>query len=172
MAITSNKNFLSPLGFSFQIKKAPNVNFFVQNVNVPDLIFGESVFPTPFIRVPVQGDHVIYGDLAVTFAVDEEMQNFAEIYDWMNEIGFPDSYEEYKRISSRDPIEGDGVYSDISLFVLSSQMNPIYEIKFEDAFPTSLGGMNFDTRTEDIQYVTAQATFKFRRYYIIPLTTS
>jgi hypothetical protein len=30
-----NKNFLSPLNFRFQIKKAPHVNFFVQSVNIP-----------------------------------------------------------------------------------------------------------------------------------------
>ena len=31
----ANKNFLSPLNFSFRIKKAPYTNFFIQKVNVP-----------------------------------------------------------------------------------------------------------------------------------------
>ena len=36
----TNKNFLSPLGFRFTIKKAPNLNFFVQSVNIPTLSLG------------------------------------------------------------------------------------------------------------------------------------
>jgi hypothetical protein len=31
----ANRNFLSPINFKFRIKKAPNLNFFVQKISVP-----------------------------------------------------------------------------------------------------------------------------------------
>ena len=43
-----NKNFLSPLNFRFQIKKAPNVNFFIQKVNIPQIELPQVDTPNPF----------------------------------------------------------------------------------------------------------------------------
>ena len=41
----ANKNFLSPLNFSFRIKKAPYTNFFIQKVNVPRMFLPEVTVP-------------------------------------------------------------------------------------------------------------------------------
>ena len=32
-----NQNFLSPVGYKFQIKKTPKTNYFVQAVNLPSV---------------------------------------------------------------------------------------------------------------------------------------
>ena len=42
-----NQNFLSPVGFKFQIKKTPKTNYFVQAVNIPSVVVGEAVRPRP-----------------------------------------------------------------------------------------------------------------------------
>ena len=41
-------NFLSPLGYRFQIKKMPTVNFFAQAVAIPSITVGELPLPTAF----------------------------------------------------------------------------------------------------------------------------
>lgn len=175
MSITNteptNKNFLSPLGFKFVIKKTPNVNFFVQSVNLPNVNLGETQLPTPFRRVPIAGDHLEYGDLTITFKVDEDLKNYLEIFNWIKAIGFPNNFDEHKAVDPKfvKTYSGEGIYSDAALIILSSAMNPIHEVLFRDAFPVSLTDFNFDARSTDVEYVEATASFKFRTFDISPL---
>lgn len=156
----ANKNFLSPLGFKFAIKKTPNVNYFVQSVSMPGVSLGSANLPTPFVRVPIAGDHLGYGDLQITFKIDENMTNYLEIFNWLKQIGFPDTFDQY------DPTN---VYSDATLTVLSSAMNPKFEVQFYDMYPTDIGGINFNTISADVDYIETIATFRFRSFDIIPL---
>ena len=71
-----NPQFLSPVGFNFSIQKLPTVNYFVQSVNMPGVQLGETPLNTPFHIIPTPGDHITYGELAVSFKVDEDMKNF------------------------------------------------------------------------------------------------
>lgn len=151
----TNKNFLSPLGFKFSIKKTPNMNYFVQSVNLPSVTVGSTAIPTPFVRVPVAGDHLVYGDLTLTFKVDEDLSNYIELYNWVKAIGKPDSYEQY------DPEQ---VYSDATLTILSSAYRAKREIQFFDIFPVDLGGFTFLTTAGDVDYVESIVTFKYRSY--------
>lgn len=164
----TNTNFLSPLGFRFQIKKAPHINFFVQSVSLPSLQLGEATVPTPFVRVPMAGDHMTFGDFNLTFKVDESMKSYLEIFNWIVGIGKPNSYQQYKDlVQNAGP--GEGVYSDITLTVLSSSMRPIHEIIMVDAFPVSLTEMVFDSRMSDVDYLEATASFRFREFTITSL---
>lgn len=171
----SNKNFLSPLGYKFSIKKTPTVNWFVQSVNLPSISLNRTVIPTPFINLPVPGDHIEFGDLQVTFRVDEDMENYLELYNWMQGLGFPDNFDQYKSIAARtrgplsggtDPLTGESVYSDATLLILSSNMNPISEITFIDVFPIGLSQLSFDSRLTDVQYVEATVTFTHRKFNV------
>lgn len=172
MAITTteptNKNFLSPLGFKFVIQKTPNVNYFVQSVGLPSITLGNTSFPTPFVRTPIAGDHIEYGDLALTFKVDESMKNYLELYNWITAIGFPDNFDQAKAVDPKFVTtgSGEGTYSDATLIVLSSAMNPIHEINFVDAFPISLTDFQFDSRNSDVEYIEASVVFKFRTFNI------
>lgn len=163
----SNANFLSPLGFKFQIKKAPNVNFFVQSVVMPSITLGSTYVPTPFVRQPFAGDHLEYGDLSVTFKMDEDLKSYMEIHNWLVGIGKPDNFDQYKDLTLAD--KGEGVYSDLTLTILSSAMKPIHEVVFLDAFPIDLTALAFDTRLSDVDYLEATCTFKFRKYTITAL---
>ena len=40
----TNPQFLSPVGFNFNIRKLPNTNYFVQAVNLPGVQLGETPF--------------------------------------------------------------------------------------------------------------------------------
>ncbi len=153
----SNKNFLSPLGFKFSIKKTPHVNYFVQSVSLPGVSLGSANMPSPFVRIPIAGDHIGYGDLQITFKIDEDMANYLEIFNWIKQIGFPDNFDQY------DPA---GVYSDATLTILSSAMNAKFEVNFVDMYPTDLGGFNFNTVAADVDYVETIATFRFRTFNI------
>lgn len=162
----SNKNFLSPLNFKFTIKKAPHVNFFIQKVNIPDLSLKPVITPNPMVNIPQIGDHLDYGLLNITFKVDEDLQNYLEIHNWVKALGKPKDFTDRTAIRQKLSYTGDGETSDISLMVLSSTKMANYEIVFTDAHPISLTGAVFNTTDEDVNYVEASATFKYTYYDI------
>ena len=164
--VPTNKNFLSPLGFKFAIKRAPHINFFVQKANVPSLALPSIDIPTQFVPIPTNYTHVDYGRFEVTFAVDEDLKNYLEIHDWMRALGFPDNYDEHAALSRVPQYTGEGLVSDLSLIILNSNKRGNFEFTFRDAFPVSLSGMQFDTTRDDVQYVTAIAEFAYIMYDI------
>lgn len=162
----TNQNFLSPLGFKLQVKKTPHVNYFVQSVNIPSVSLGTADADTPFIKIPFPGTKLTFGNLQVTFKVDEDMANYIEIYGWLRAVGFPDNFAQYTNIAGAALASGDGVFSDITLVVLDSAMNPNLEVTFFDCFPVDLSSIELDSTSGDVQYVTATVTFANRRFEI------
>ena len=57
-------------------------------------------------------------------------------------------------------------FSDGTLQVLSSNFQPIIQVKFIDLFPISLSSLTFDVSDTDIQYFTAEATFRYTIFEI------
>lgn len=164
--IPVNRNFLSPLNFRFQIKKCPNVNFFIQNVNLPGVALAPIETPNPFVKIPYAGDHIDFDDLMINYKVDEDLQNYLEIHNWIRELGFPNEYKEYANIAGRPIWTGQGLVSDMSLIILSSSHNPTWEVVFKDAYPISVSSLIFDSTTQDVEFLEAAATFRYRSYSI------
>jgi hypothetical protein len=162
-----NKNFLSPLNFKFSIKKAPHVNFFVQKVNIPSISLRNIDTSNPFVKIPYPGEHLDYGSLDLTFKIDEDLQNYLEIHNWLIGMGKPESYEQYRAIAGNPDYTGEGIVSDISVMVLSSTKMPNYEVVYIDAYPVSLTGINFNTVDSDVNYLEATASFKYTLYNIL-----
>ena len=157
----TNPNFLSPLNFKFSIKRAPHINFFIQKVSIPSINLPSYESPNPFVKIPEPGDHINYGDLEITFRVDEELKNYLEIHNWIRALGKPKDFSEYKALSTNKSYTGNGIRSDISLMILSSAKNANYEIVFTDAYPYELSKMSFDTTDQTVEYIEASATFKY-----------
>lgn len=164
--IPQNRNFLSPLNFKFQIKKAPSVNFFLQSVGIPGFQLSPTYQPNPFINIPVSGDHIDVEPLTISFKVDENLVNYMELYTWITELGFPNNCGEYNKLASQPVTSGLGITSDISLLILSSSRNPIYDVTFFDCFPISLGRLLFDTIAPDVNFIDTTASFKYRYFNI------
>ena len=165
-----NRNFLSPLNYQFQIKRSPNLNFFLQKVNIPSITLPEYQAPNPFVTIPTSHTNVDFGQLDITFKVDEDLQNYMELYYWIIKLGFPSEFAQYKSIAQNPVYTGTGIESDISLVVLDSAKNPNYEIVFHNAIPISLGEIIFDSTYGDVDYVTASASFKYILFEVNKIT--
>jgi hypothetical protein len=59
-----------------------------------------------------------------------------------------------------------GLYSDGSLIILTSSQNANFKINFKDMFPYDLSALQFDATNTDIQYLTADVSFKYTIYNI------
>jgi hypothetical protein len=158
----ANKNFLSPVGFRFEIRKLPHVNWFLQSVNIPGMTLGEAIQPTPFLDTFQPGEKITFDPLNITFKVDEDLKNWTELQEWLFALGTPNNFDEYrKNVNKRG---GEAIFSDGTLVTLNSYMNANYELVFKDLFPISLSELQFDTTMADIDYLTASATFRYVNY--------
>jgi len=162
-------NFLSPLNFKFQLKRAPNLNFFIQKINLPGLALPKVETPNPLLTIPLPGDHLNYEELQVTFKVDENLQNYLEIHNWLRALGKP-VFQEYKNLSQRATFSGEGLKSDITVTALTSQKNSNYEFIYKDAFPTNISGITFESTSETVDYIEASVSFVYTIYDINKIT--
>lgn len=162
-------NFLSPLNFNFRLKRAPNLNFFIQKINLPAISFKSAVQTNPFVNISLSGEHLDYGDLSVTFKVDEDLNNYLEIHNWIRSLTFPDNFDEYKNLSKNAEYTGEGLTSDITLIISNSVKVPNFEVNFRNAYPTSLSALSFQTTDTTVEFITATATFDYMMYDIVKI---
>jgi hypothetical protein len=166
----TNRNYLASSNFRMVLQKAPSLNFFLQGMSIPGLSFeGNIDMPTPFVKIPIPGDHLNYAPLTVEFLVDEDLVNYLELWNWMLSIAGPSSVDPSRSSLVDNSISTDyntRARSDIKLMVLSSAKNPNLEINFYDAFPSSLGQLNFSTVTTDVNYIQCSVTFEYIKYDI------
>lgn len=169
--IPNNLNPLQSNGFLFGIQKLPEVSFFCQEANIPELILPQAEMPTPLVNTKLPGDKASYGDLIITFLIDENMANYVAIHNWLVGMGFPESWRQYSKfIQDRsDPTttsEMTAAVSDGILQVLNSSNNPVRTIRFVDVFPTSLTSLQLTSTTTETTYLAGNATFAYT-YYVI-----
>lgn len=150
------QNFLSPIGFRFTIKRLPNVEFFIQGATIPGMSMSPTISATPFKSIRFAGDKIEHEPFTVTIRLDEYMNSYNEIFNWMVGLTKNDSFDQFKNLQQSD----DGLYSDASLIVLDSKGNPGVEVHFKDVFPISLSNISFDTTRTDITYATCEITFE------------
>ena len=161
-----NRNFLSGIGFKFTLTKFPKVDFFSNSARIPELNLELAKQPSYLKNIDVPGERLTFGDLTLQFLVDENMENYIAVYDWLKGLGFPETTKQFKELTTdkdgqRDQKEA---FSDGTLRILNSNYREVAKVKFEDIFPISLTSLEFDATNTDIQYFTAQASFKYTIY--------
>ena len=164
-----NRNFLSPVGFKFTIAKTPKVNFFCNSARIPEINLGVANQPTYLKDLDIPGDKLTYGDLSLRFLVDENMENYMAIHNWMTGLGFPETTQDFKDLTTNDDGQRDfeEQFSDGNLQILNSNFRPVANVKFFNLFPISLTSLDFDATEPDVQYFTAEASFKYTVYNIL-----
>ena len=165
-----NRNFLSPVGFKFSLKRAPAVAFFCNQANIPSMDLGIAEQPTYLRNIPTPGDKIQFGDLTSRFLVDEDLVNYMELQRWIRGLGYPESMGEFRKLESEATLpgnfgrKGDDIYSDGTLQILSSNLVPSFQVVFNDLFPYTLSTVTFDATDTDIEYFTADVSFKYTIY--------
>ena len=165
-----NRNFLSPVGFKFSLKRAPGVAFFCNQANIPSLDLGIAEQPTWLKNIDVPGDKIQFGDLTLRFLVDEDLVNYMELQRWIRGLGYPEDMDEFRKIEGEAVMpgnfgnSGDQIYSDGTLQILSSNLVPAFQVVFTDLFPYTLSTVMFDATDTDIEYFTADVSFKYTIY--------
>ena len=182
----TKQDYASPTQFKFQITKLPKVEYFCTAANIPGISIPSPSQPTPLADIPLPGDTISFDDLSVTFLVDENLENYREIHGWMYGIGFPISRTQFGDLVDagkdrfptvgKDSLKTDPgkvkygakplgpIFSDATLNVLTSKNNANIEVRFSDVFPTALTGLDFNQQADDVNYLSATVTFKYKVY--------
>ena len=166
--------------------RIPKTTWFCTAANIPGISLGEASYPTPMADMFVAGDKLTFETLNITFLVDEELQNYRELWEWIVGMGAPVSHSQW----STGLTKGDGItttfsavgtddninsrqkststeknlYSDATLIVYSSKNQPKVEVKFKNMFPTSLSSLEYSQEATDVEYFKASATFRYLYY--------
>ena len=170
-----NRNFLSPTGFKFALKRSPAAAFFCNQANIPSLDLGIAVQTSYLKDIDIPGDKIVFGDLTLRFLVDEDLFNYMEIQNWIRGLGYPEKLSQLSdldraaKVSSNFGQKGENIYSDATLQVLSNSLVPKFQVMFKDVFPYSLSTITFDATDTDIEYFTADVSFKYTIYNIVDM---
>ena len=176
-------DYASPTQFRFGINQLPKVEFFTVSANLPGISAGTAIYATPFKDIPTMGEKLEYENLSISFIVDEYLENYTSLHNWMVGIGFPKDREQFRTfrdVTSNTPAGGGtpsvdiigsatpdrAMYSDAFLQILSNKNNPIVEVNFENIFPISLSALDFTQTATDVEYIVATAEFAYQIYEI------
>jgi len=185
-------DYASPIQFRFKCTKLPEVEFTCQTANIPGISLGSASQPTPLVDVAIPGDKLSYQSLDISFLVDENLNNYKEIHDWLIGLGFPKDYTQFQNLqasgadrfpgSTRStaptgkattaPLRDGGIYSDATLTVLNSKNIAKTEIRFQNVYPTSLGSLSYDIKLSDVDYLQASVSFAYMYYEIVQISTT
>ena len=193
MADTSQRivfDYATSTQWRLAFNRIPKTTWFCTAANIPGITLGESTFPTPMADMFITGDKLTFDTLSITFIVDEELQNYRELWDWIVVIGAPKQHPQWTEALSK----GDGLtktfsavgsddvltsraaavqkatsseknlYSDATLIVYSSKNQPKVNVQFKEMFPTSLSGLDYSQEATDVEYFKATATFRYLYY--------
>lgn len=156
---TCDTNYLQPTGFKITISKEnyPYLSFFAQSIQHPAL----EVEPVEMgykrlTNMPIVGDKITNGQVVLEALLDEEMNLYAEVYNWLQRmVEAPHTLN--TSLTKPDQIAD---YCDIRIEILTSSNNPNRVIKYINGFPVSLGDIQMAATNEDT-YLTVPLTFRF-----------
>ena len=181
-------DYASPTQFRFGIHQLPKVEFFSTAATIPAIALSDVIVPTAFKSIPMMGDQLTYDNLSISFIVDEYLENYLSIHEWMTAIGFPKNRTQFSQFKSntsntpstasspsRDigdvqkPTSANALFSDATLTVLSNKNNPIVNVFFRDLYPIAMSALDYNQGATDVEYLTATVDFAYQIYEIEPI---
>ena len=178
----SNLDFADPTKFRFQCVKIPKVEFNTVQANIPGITLTELIQPTRLQQLKIPGNDLTFDDLTITFTVDENLETYKQIHDWMAALAQMDSDDKYRALitegkdrmplsqqqTSMDagrpglPTPDGAIFADAKLTVLTSRFISKIEINFQDIYPKSLSALDYNQNLTDTEYLIATCTFGYK----------
>lgn len=129
-------NLLKPQNFSMEFNRAPNCVFHCRQVPLPNMSIGQITNGTgQEVNYKVPASIEMYDPMTLMFAVDEDLNNYNEIFDWMEQIR--DEDYDYERHTS-----------DASVILHTNKNNPNKEYVYIDCWPMTLSEITFNGNDE------------------------
>ena len=150
--LTTNINYLTPIGFKLTInlEKYGNTEYFLTNFSLPEISTGEIAVPFRNAISYQPGETRQFGTLGLRFIIDEDMNNYTEMFNWL-------------KANTTQKLEK----ADMILSVMSAHNVVNKQFQFKNAFPISLSGVEFNTQSTDVEYIQSDVSFRYDEFVII-----
>ena len=158
-----NKSFLSDNKFEFHIKRLPNLTYFVQGINLPGITLLNTTINNPFVATPIPGNQLTFGQLTAAIIVDENLEGWTEIYEWITQLGNPETRDKLGNLT-KIPGRNNSITSDATLIIKTNANNPNKIITFTDLFPVEIGEISFTSIGNSQEFTTTSVTFGYTYY--------
>jgi hypothetical protein len=166
MALTTNKNYLQPTGFKVIIgrRNYPNLEYFAQSFTHPGAQVNALELPSRRVTsIPLAGDKITYTDLSLTLILDEDLEGYMEMQNWLERIVNDGQVGDVSSLTSgKLP-----THADITVSILSSHNNQTKQIRYKDCIPTEVGQIEMSATGGDVTFITYNATFRFSTFEIV-----
>lgn len=141
-------NILKGYQYKFEIDIFPHVSYHCQTVQLPSVTIDNPEFATPHRNMILPGTKIAFDPLNLTFLIDDDLNNYKEIYYWLLKMAFDKAA--YKTLQS------DGV-----LHLLNGDLTPKSVVKFINLHPTSLSELSFDSTQDEPDPQTGFITMEY-----------
>jgi hypothetical protein len=159
----TNINPLLTNTYRFSIGRGDEkLTLFGQGVGIPGVKLNTQPQPTTLgIQIPVAVNTFNFEPLNLEFIVDENLENWKSIYDWMKSIGNISNDVDNTRYHTWD--------TSANLDILGSNYLPLNgkTIRFYYAIPVSLSGINFKSDASDSAPIKARVSFEYSYYEFV-----
>lgn len=170
--------------FALVFSKTKEFSLNVQQTALPSITVPSVKTDNPFIDKPLVGTKPQYSQLVATFVVDDVINSYGMINDWLRsfapiDMTFDDSNQPRKEFDSfrrelpdvyeYSPTKQNGsndYYDEATLIVNNSSGIPELEVRFFDIFPVALSELPLDITAETDDQVLCTAAFEFWYYTI------
>jgi hypothetical protein len=164
MTDTLNNNLHYTNKWRLALLRSPTVQYNCTNVEFPSISLTPIALATPVGKHFVGGKVVDFGQFTFTFTMDEDFENYMNIFNWMTGIAGSVDMIKYKELTTDIKknifgTDGHNIYSDGTLFSLTNASNINREFNIINMFPVSLGSPQF-SRSEGNIVNTCTATFQ------------
>ena len=173
----STVSLLQPTAFKVTIDRQyfANLEFFAQSVLHPAMSLTAAEVPYKRIgSVPFPGDKLTFGEVTAIIIIDEDLNAYTEMYNWIDSIvpiSNTKNFETYtdtarNKTNVLASIDNDlNQYSDITLVINTNKNIPNRFIRFHDAFPIALSGIELESGA-DAEPAICTVSFRFTFYEI------
>lgn len=164
---TTLDGFLVPSKFSVILPKMiVDVANNIQQVEIPTLDIGTTEVRVPTIGAPLKlaGDSASYGDLTITFILDQDLVVYEMILAWIKACAYPEDTELFKAFTAfykGEEKTAEAVLLQPLTVISNSGFSRDMVWDFSYAWPMSISGFTFDTTLTDATISTLSVTFAY-----------
>lgn len=159
---TYSNNLLQNNGFTFILERIPQTVFRVTATSVPAINVPPASAGYPGSTQNFPGTFTEFEDINLEFLVDENLENYEEIYRWIVKQRFAENQVPKSEIDV-------SYYSDGVLTTMTNSSEPNRKFKFKSMFPYAMSALNFDTSITSPEPVKCTVTFKYSTFELIPI---
>ena len=148
--------FMDFLSTSGNNEKGNGVTLYCSSVQLPTVNITQTKIGTPYYDMKIGNRGMNWGDLNVTYSIDEQYTNFEFLYNWFM---FMQNPELYNLGNTKGMVDG-------TLYIYSNNDNPKLRFTLKNLFPTQLSGIDFTKEVMDSEDIKHQVTFSMDYYQL------